>query len=333
VSDKICVNLAQPVNSTLLSAISAYGGGGNGGNISQTPIDLVRSPKRVLMPEHGAVVFESRHSPGFVGQLKDDYAKFLLVIDGHAQWESGGHKYMLGPNTLSHIAVQIEHTQKDLPKTPVTLYAIHYRSDLLSPQLAGELLRGGMLLVNLSGARVGQSRQVRSIFQEMLFEQETGQTGWEMVLRARLIDLAVLTIRLMQRLRGAEPVFRRGDQSAERVANYAVRLKSQFFRPETLDEAARSVSLSRRQFTDIFWNVTGQTWRQYVLDLRLKHAFKLLSQTDKSVTAIAFESGFDELSHFYHLFKAAFGHPPMFYREKNRPPPLNVQSFSVEREA
>jgi AraC-like DNA-binding protein len=285
---------------------------------SRSVTDLVRSPKLVLMPEHGVVVFESRHAAGFVGQLKDDYAKFHLVIDGHAEWESGKNKYIVGPNTLFHIAPQIEHAQKDLPREPVTLYAIHYRPELLSPQLACDLFRAGMLPLGLSNARVGQPRQVRSIFQEMLFEQETRQTGWEMVLRARLIDLAVLAIRLMQRLYNSEPVFHRGDQSAERVANYAVRLKSQFFRPETLDEAARSVSLSRRQFTEIFRNVTGQTWRQYLLQLRLEHALKLLLQTDKSVTAIAFESGFDELSHFHHRFKAAFGRPPMLYREKNR---------------
>jgi AraC-like DNA-binding protein len=291
---------------------------GGAGIVSQADIDLVRSPKRVLLPEHGIVVFESRHDAGFVGQLKDDYAKFHLVIHGHAQWVSGKIKYLVGPDTLFHIGPQIEHVQKDLPKEPVTLYAIHYRPELLPPQLASDLFRAGMLPFDLSSAQIDQSRQVRSIFQEMLFEQATGQSGWETMLRARLFDLAVLTIRLMQRRGISEPVFQRGDQSAERIANYALRLKSQFFRPETLDEAARSVSLSRRQFTEIFRNVTGQTWRQYVLRLRLEHALKLLLQTDKSVTAIAFEAGFDDLSHFHHLFKAAYGHSPMHYREKNR---------------
>lgn len=286
--------------------------------VSPSADDLVRSPKRVLMPEHGVVVLESRHAAGFVGQLKDVYAKFHLIIDGCARWESGQNKYFVGPNILFHIAPQIEAAQKDLPQEPVTLYAVHYRPELLSPKVARDLFQRGMLSLDLSSAPVSQVRQVRSIFQEMLFEQGTGQTGWEMVLYARLIDLAVLTIRLMQRLRSNEPVFERGNQSAERVANYAVSLKTKFFRPETLTEAARSVSLSRRQFTEIFRHVTGRTWRQYVLQLRLEHALKLLLETDRSVTAIAFECGFDDLSYFYHRFKAFFGHPPIFDRKKNR---------------
>src|SRR5580658_7795939 len=100
---------------TKASAKSAYAGAGI---VSQPSNDLVRSPKRVLMPEHGVVVFESRHAPGFVGQLKDEYAKFHLVIDGQAQWESGENKYHVGPNTLFHIAARIEHAQRDLPKEP-----------------------------------------------------------------------------------------------------------------------------------------------------------------------------------------------------------------------
>ncbi len=286
--------------------------------VSRSENDLVQSPKRVPMPEHGVVVFESRHATGFVGHLKDEYAKFHLVIAGQAQWESGENKYQVGSNTLFHIAAKIKHTQRDLPKEPVTLYAIHYRPETLPPELTSDLCRVGMLPLDLNSARLGQSRQVRSIFQEMLFEQGTEQPGWKMVLRARLIDLAVLTIRLAQRLHSSGPVFQRGDQSAERVANYAVRLKSRFFSPQTLEEAAQSVSLSRRQFTEVFRTVTGQTWRHYVLRLRLEYALKLLLQTDKSVTAIAFESGFDELSHFHHIFKEKFGDSPMVYREKNR---------------
>lgn len=288
--------------------------------VCRSVADLVRSPKRVPMPDHGVVVLESRHAPGFVGHLKDEYAKFHLVIAGHAQWWHGDNKYMLGPNTLFHIAAQVEHRQQDLPEEPVTLYAIHYRPELLSTEIARDLSRVGMLRLDLRSAQVSQSQQVRSTFQEMLFEQGNRQTGWEMVLRARLMDLAVLTVRLMQRLRSSEPVFQRGNQSAERVANYAVGLKSRFFQSESLAEAARSVSLSRRQFSEIFRNVTGKSLRQYVVHLRLEHALKLLLQTEKSVSAIAFESGFEELSHFHHVFKAVFGESPMVYREKHRNP-------------
>jgi AraC family L-rhamnose operon regulatory protein RhaS len=81
-------------------------------------------------------------------------------------------------------------------------------------------------------------------------------------------------------------------------------LKSRFFRQQTISEAASAMGLSRRQFTELFRKVTGQSWCQYVLGLRLNHAAGLLADTDRSVVAVAFESGFDDLSGFNHSFKA-----------------------------
>jgi AraC family L-rhamnose operon regulatory protein RhaS len=228
----------------------------------------------------------------------------------------------VGPDTLFHIAAGVPHRQRDLPGEPVTLYAIHYRPDLLAPVLAGDLSRLGMLPLDLSSARIDQARPVRSLFQEMLFEQGECVLGWEMLLGARLTELAVWTLRLAQHLAApAKPERVAGSDSATRVAGYALRLRTHFYRPETLEEAASAVSLSRRQFTELFRQVTGTSWRRYVQDLRLEHARKLLTKTDKSVTAVAFECGFEDLSHFHHLFKSELGCTPLAFRNHSRPNP------------
>src|SRR5579872_5943901 len=135
--------------------------------------DLVSRPKQVAMPDFGVVVYESKHAPGFVGELKDNYAKFHLVIAGHARWESGGRSHLLGPNTLTHISPGVPHRQHDLPNDPVTLYGIHYRPELLSPELSDALGSSGLLSLDLASGQVNQARQVRALFQEMLFEQDT----------------------------------------------------------------------------------------------------------------------------------------------------------------
>lgn len=277
--------------------------------------DLNSSPKRVPMPDLGLVVFEARHGPGFFGKLKDTYAKFHLLIAGRALWESDGRQYSVGADTLFHIAAQVPHRQRDLPGQPVTLYAIHYRPELLRPELTHELSRRGMLPLDLHTSGGDQSRPIRGLVQEMLFEQETKRIGWEALLIARLTDLAVLTLRWS---RGADFNIHRVDESAARVANYAARLKTQFYAQVSLDDAASSVGLSRRRFTELFRNVTGESWRKYVHTLRMDYAGKLLASTERSVTAIAFECGFEELSHFHHSFKAAYRMSPLAYREQAR---------------
>ena len=53
--------------------------------------------------------------------------------------------------------------------------------------------------------------------------------------------------------------------------------------------------------------------------LRMEYAAKLLGSTERSVTAIAFECGIEEFSHFHHSFKASYGTTPLAYRQQFRP--------------
>lgn len=264
-------------------------------------------------------VIESRQSPGSSEQPRDDWSRFFLIVSGNARWECEQRRYMLGPVTLCHVPTGLAIHQEIMPKADVLAYVIRYRSELLSPALGNQLAALGLVPLDLGNTTVNQARVVRSIFQEMLFEQESRQEGWEMILQSRLMDVAVRTLRLARRKGGKGlPAFEPGSDSTDRVARYALRLKSQFFRQETMVEAARSVGLSGRQFTELFRKVTGQSWRQYILGLRLKHSASLLTDTDRSVSAVAFESGFEDLSNFHHIFKLEYGCSPLAYREQHQ---------------
>jgi AraC family L-rhamnose operon regulatory protein RhaS len=294
---------------------------------SRTPLPFIASsqqgeervvrPKVVPVPNFGVVVFESRHGPGFVGNLQDDFSKFLLVIGGQAKWDAGGKQIKVAANSLVHIPAGLPHRQEDSRNDPVVLYAIHYRPTVLPEFLKKDLLNHGLLHWDLPAYLPSLARAVRSDFQEMLFEQGDQRKGWEWVLCSRLVELAVRAIRIYHDdQHGHRPLFIKGTDSAERVARYALRLQTQFYLRQTLDEAAVATGLSRRQFTEMFRKVTGKSWKQYVYKLRLEHSRKLLLQTDKTVTAAAFESGFDDLSHFNHAFKKAFFHSPQAIRQQ-----------------
>lgn len=271
-------------------------------------------------------------------RIKEDFSKFYLVIAGHARWNSDGRRYFLGPDSLLHIPAGQAHSQAEASNEPTTVYVLKYRPEVLSPRLNSQLTALGIFSLDLGTTNINQAKVVRSVFQEMLYEQDACQEGWETILESRLFDLVVRMLRLVRR-RGKNdvPVFEPGNDSTGRVAHYALRLKSRFFRQETIDDAARAVGLSRRHFTELFRKVTGQSWRQYIMGLRLNHAAELLVETDRSVTAVAFESGFEDLSHFYHSFKAVYECSPVTYREqrqvrlpsKPRPTPASTASTSA----
>lgn len=62
----------------------------------------------------------------------------------------------------------------------------------------------------------------------------------------------------------------------------------------------------------------GVTPSQYINRLRLDYASDLLLHTDRTVTEICYDVGFNNLSHFYHLFKARWDCSPLHFRKTNR---------------
>lgn len=283
--------------------------------------ELVTRPKVVPMPDFGVCVFESRHAPGFIApKLLDEFSKFLLVISGRARWDGDNRMYLVGPNSLVHVPRGMVHRQEDVASDPVTLFAIHYRPGVIPEPFARALNARGFAHWNLSGSDFPLARHFRADFREMLFEQCTQREGWETIMLSCLGQLAVRAMRLTQRPGDTfHPAFEKESSGAERVASYVRRLQSTFYGQKTLEDAAQATGLSRRQFTELFRKITNQSWKEYLQKLRLSHARDLLEQTDKSVVAVAFESGFEDLSHFHRVFKHAFDLSPLAYRKKHQP--------------
>jgi AraC-like DNA-binding protein len=80
--------------------------------------------------------------------------------------------------------------------------------------------------------------------------------------------------------------------------------------PLTLDAAVKRSAMSRATFCRQFLRYTGKTFVAFVNDARLAQAHQMLAQSTRSITEIAYESGFGSLSHFNAAFRRRFGAAP-----------------------
>lgn len=87
------------------------------------------------------------------------------------------------------------------------------------------------------------------------------------------------------------------------------------FRQITLEETAEKANLSKEAFCRFFKLRTRKTFSQYVLQLRINEAQKLLQETDLGVSEIAFRVGFENLSYFNRSFKTILGKSPREFRK------------------
>jgi AraC-like DNA-binding protein len=85
-----------------------------------------------------------------------------------------------------------------------------------------------------------------------------------------------------------------------------------------LDGAAGQAGISPFHFLRLFSSVLGVTPHQYLVRSRLRHAARRLADTDRSVTDIAYDVGFGDLSNFVRTFHRAAGVSPRRFREASR---------------
>jgi len=92
---------------------------------------------------------------------------------------------------------------------------------------------------------------------------------------------------------------------------------------KSFQNPALSVSLIAEKFgisevylRKLFLSNLGQTPKQYILDLRIKTAKSLLTNSSKSVTQISEECGFSSVYHFCRIFKSKTNMTPLEYSGK-----------------
>jgi AraC-like DNA-binding protein len=85
-----------------------------------------------------------------------------------------------------------------------------------------------------------------------------------------------------------------------------------------LEQAARRADISLFHFLRLFAGVLNVTPHQYLVRSRLRHAARLLADQDRSITDVAYDVGFGDLSNFVRTFHRAAGVSPLKFRRASR---------------
>lgn len=97
----------------------------------------------------------------------------------------------------------------------------------------------------------------------------------------------------------------------QRVMQY---VEDHYFEDIRLSDLAQLVNMASVTLARFFLNTTGQTVFTYVKAVRLGHASRLLVDTSRSISEIAYSCGFNNLSNFNRQFKVSKGITPKEFR-------------------
>lgn len=83
-----------------------------------------------------------------------------------------------------------------------------------------------------------------------------------------------------------------------------------------LEEIAEVANISPNSFCRYFKSRTRKTYSQFLIELRVGHACKLLIENNQCIKRLCYESGFNNFTSFHKYFKMITGKSPLIYQKE-----------------
>ncbi len=275
-------------------------------------------PIMVEFPTTGIFVLESHHTRGFrMEPVSHSFLKLVQPSAGAGWLVRAGTRVPLRPGDVVVVPAGERHHLEDDGAQPLSLYAL-----CVALRALPAADRAGLESYRHFPAPVW-GNEFRSLIRHLLHEQTLSRPGADLMIGG----LAWQALGHVARAASGRAVARNepaGQPARARVAAYAAELARTFYHRQSVDDAATALGLSRRHFTQLFREATGESWLAAMQHHRLAHARRLLRETNRSATSIGFECGFEDITTFYRAFKAAEGTSPLAWRRQVERVDLNA---------
>jgi AraC family transcriptional regulator len=263
------------------------------------------------------------HVPDYEGCLS-----VKSVVAGSATWETGGRRFVVHENSYLILNDRQRYTITIDAAREVTTFCLFFKRGLVEDVFRSYAAPAAALLD--APAEPGAARLN---FWEKLETEGGGVLGRVRELRRQVVGgvasraalepyfYAVADRMVWEHLEVCAAVRRLSSlRASTRLELYRRLLRgrdyilSSLCEPILLDDIAREACLSPYHFHRTFSQVFHETPHRYLTRHRLERACHLLRQTDRSVTEVCFECGFESLGSFSSLFRRRFGVSPRAFR-------------------
>lgn len=156
--------------------------------------------------------------------------------------------------------------------------------------------------------------QFQTLFDRLIDEQEHQNPGWQGTVTATALELLMELARQCD-LKPAPLPSTLSRHTLSRIDQAISYLEQHYHQQITLDELSANIQLSPAHLSRTFKQKTGVGIVDYIHRLRCEEACRMLRLTDKSISRIALDVGYDELAYFSRCFRKQIGYAPRAYRQ------------------
>lgn len=167
------------------------------------------------------------------------------------------------------------------------------------------------------GAARGLHQKLTGIFEELDTLEEKKEKGHHLLFLQQVYQLLYVLY-----TEGAEFLTvqnkSKTERDLQRIEKSMEYVRRNYTRQLSLAEVSAELSVSPEYFCRLFRRYTGQTFLDYVNQIRLLHFYQELLQTDESVTYLLDKNGITNYKTFMKNFKKSYGMTPHLLRKEFR---------------
>lgn len=154
-----------------------------------------------------------------------------------------------------------------------------------------------------------KNQQIHQIVWDIFNAMESQKTGYELIVFGELYHFFGVVFS-EQLYFSDSPQDRRDYRKIMQLKKVLDYMEANYSSPVTLEQLSASVNMSPKYFCRFFYQMTHRTPIDYLNYQRIEHASYQLAATDVSVTEVAYNCGFNDLSYFIKTYKKYKGITP-----------------------
>lgn len=246
------------------------------------------------------------------------YFELLYCLKGSYELTTGQHNYVLRKGDIALIHPMEPHQTRSLDQgmnsylvlkfIPETLYSVGqpvYEAKYIFPYLHFNTRRTYVYTAEQLD-KSGLDALLMAIYEE----RQQAAYGYEIALRAYISQVFLWFLRAWNQNRDTSM----DEKTLLRLKKSLEYIEAHFLEDLKMGDVAQIMGMGASTFSRFFAQAAGMSFPAFIRIKRLGRAAMLLSETDLSVTDIAFETGFSSASYLILCFREQYGMTPSQFR-------------------
>ncbi|WP_079911562.1 AraC family transcriptional regulator [Paenibacillus sp. 32352] len=203
------------------------------------------------------------------------------------------------------------------PNRPYERYVINFSKDFIKRLLSEAELVSVLKWIVHGGPRkvetdLAQRESLLSLFSKIGYAYSRYTADQDAISLSEIrLNLLLLLIEY-HRIASKQPGVPSSNPHIQALIRY---IDDNYMNPITLEQLEVTFGLSKYYICHLFKETSRFTLFEYLLNRRVIEAKKLLENTDQDIIQIALSCGFQNLQHFYRIFKRSAKVTPLQYRK------------------